>query len=223
MGLPMMRTIAWGRAFLLSCFVVLLHQGIGYSGEKPEPVKDYHALVKQLKSGDTSIDYARLRYSYTKTKEYNPYSSDGERDAMFEALNGENFDAAVKHAQAVLEKNYVDLDAHFISRIGYRELKNPEKSAFHSTVLKGLMGSIYESGDGQAPESAFVVISTSEEYFLLRMNGFRSVAQKGLEREGLTFDELEVEKVKTGEKRKLYFNVDFPFRWLKSQMGTQPH
>jgi hypothetical protein len=223
MGLPVMSMIAWGRVFLLSCLVMLLHQGTGFCGEKAEPVKDYYALVKQLKSGDTSIDYARLRFSFTKTKDYNPYSpDDADRNAMFEALNGENFDDAVKHAQAVLGKNYVDLDAHFISRIGYRELKNTEKFNFHSTVLKGLMDSIYESGDGQAPESAFIVISTSEEYFLLRMNGFRSIAQKGLEREGLKFDELEAEKIKSGEKRKFYFNIDFPFRWLKSQMDTKP-
>lgn len=223
MGLPV-SAITWGKVVLLSCFMMLLHLGTGYCAEKAAPTTDYYTLVKQLKGGDTSIDYALLRFSFTKTKNYTPYSpDDADRDAMFEALNGENFAGAVKHAQAVLEKNYVDLDAHFISRIGYRELQDTAKFNFHSAVLKGLMNSIYSSGDGQAPETAFIVISTNEEYFLLRMNGFKALAQKGLERDGSKFDELEVEKAKTGEKKKLYFNIDVPFGWLNKQLGSKSH
>lgn len=209
----------WLMLFFL--FLLIFH-GYSYGSEiKKDASPDYNTLVKQLKSNDKLVDFTALRYSYTKTADYNPYSPDDKKRAMFEALDNGEFEKAIKHAQAVLEKNYVDMDAHFVCRIAYRETKNTEKQRFHEFVVKGLADSIYDSGNGQTPETAFVVISTDEEYFFLKIYGFKVIYQRLVKINALNYDEMEVEERKTGEKVKFYFNVDMPFNWLTNQMGKK--
>ncbi len=202
-------------------FLVLLH-GHSYGEEIKKNAPDYYTLVKQLKNNDKSIDFAALRYSYTKSKEYNPYGGDDtDKDAMYAALNNGEFEKAVKHAQAVLEKNYVDIDAHFVCKIAYRETKNTEKQNYHSLVIKGLIDSIYDSGNGQAPETAFVVINTREEYVFLKMYGYNVIKSSLVKINDRSYDKMETEERKTGEKIVFYFNVDMPFNWLSSQMENK--
>lgn len=210
----------WLMLFFL--FLLIFH-GYSYGSEiKKDASPDYYTLVKQLKSNDKSVDFTALRYSYAKTADYNPYGRDDkERNAMLEALNNGEFEKAIKHAQAVLEKNYVDMDAHFVCRIAYRETKNTEKQRLHEFVVKGLLDSIYDSGNGQTPETAFVVINTDEEYFFLKMYGFNVIKTSLVKINARNYDKMEVEERKTGEKVKIYFNVDMPFNWLTNQMGKK--
>lgn len=195
--------------------------GHGYGEETKKNAPDYYTLVEQLKNNDKSVDFTALRYAYTKTRDYNPYGSedDADKDAMYKALNNEEFEKAVKHAQAVLEKNYVDLDTHFDCYIAYREMKNAEKQKFHDFVLRGLLGSIYGSGDGQTPETALVVINTREEYFFFNANGYEVISQSLVAINDHNYDKVEVKEKKSGEKTVFYFNIDMPFNWLSSQMG----
>lgn len=203
-------------------FFLFILNGHSYGDETKNNATDYYTLVKQLKNNDKSVDFTALRYSYTKSRDYKPYSGDDEdKDAMYKALNNKEFEKAVKHAQAVLEKNYVDMDAHFVCRIAFRETKNTEKQNYHAFVLKGLLDSIYDSGNGQTPETTFVVINTREEYFFLNIYGYNVIKSSLLKINDRSYDKMETEERKTGEKMVFYFNVDMPFNWLSSQMRDQ--
>ena len=180
---------------------------------------DYYDLVKKLKNNDIIIDFQALRLAYTKTPDYKPYSADDSaKDAAFNALKEKNFAEAVKQAESVLEKNYVDLDAHMVCRIAYREMGNMEKYALHNSILKGLVGSLYASGDGTTPETAIVVISVSEEYFLLNANGLRTIRNSSFNANGHDYDKMDVENKKTAEKTVIYFNIDIPYGWLNKAL-----
>jgi len=180
---------------------------------------DYYDLVKKLKNNDTNIDFQALRLSYTKTQDYKPYGADDSaKDAAFDAVNKKNYAEAVKQAQFILENNYVDLDAHMLCRVGYREMGNFEKYEFHNAVLKGLVSSLYASGDGTTPEKAIVVISVREEYFLLNANGLKKIMNSSFTANGRMFDKMDVENKKTAEKTVMYFNIDIPFGWLNKNL-----
>ncbi|MBA4389936.1 MAG: hypothetical protein C0399_03260 [Syntrophus sp. (in: bacteria)] len=180
---------------------------------------DYYGLVKKIKNNDINVDFQALRLSYTKTPDYKPYGADDSaKDTAFDALNKNNYAEAVRQAESVLEKNYVDLDAHMLCRIAYREMGNLEKSAFHNSVLKGLVGSLYASGDGTTTEKAIVVISVREEYFLLNANGLKSIRNSSFVTNGHNYDKMDVENKKTAEKTIIYFNIDIPFGWLTKNL-----
>lgn len=206
-------------AVVVFLFLFML-SGFCYGAEAVKDGTDYYALLKRLKNGDTSVNFTALRYAYTKTLEYAPYNRT-DKKAMFEALNNREFEKAAQHAQSILEKNYLDLDAHFISRIAYKETGNAEKQKFHSSVVKGLLDSIYDSGNGQTPETAFVVIDTEEEYFFLRIYGYNVMKSSLVKDNGRSYDKMAVEERKTGAKSVFYFNVDRPFTWLSQQMNKK--
>jgi hypothetical protein len=204
---------------LLTIMLTVSFQGAAFCDDTIDQAKEYQSLLARLKSGDSAIDYAKLRYSFAKTSEYKPYSKDsGGRAAMFKALDAKDYAGAVRSAEELLAKNYQDMEAHFVCNIAYRNLGSVRQQAFHSTVLKGLLGSLYKSGDGKSPETAFKVISVDEEYFMLNMNGYKTIKQSLVQKDGSRYDRMDVEDKKTGEKNTLYFNVDLPFRWLDGQM-----
>lgn len=194
---------------------VMVGQNQATAADKP----DYYEMLAKLKNNDTSVDFQALRLAYTKTPDYKPYGADNStKDAAFEALRKKNYAEAVKHAQTVLETNYVDLDVHLLCRIAYREMGNSERYTFHTSVLQGLVGSLYASGDGTTAEKAIVVISVPEEYFVINANGLKSVKTSTLAANGHDYDRMDVESRKTGQKSVLYFNIDIPRQWLTKNL-----
>jgi hypothetical protein len=142
---------------------------------------DYPALLAKVKNFDKTVDFKALRIAYTKTPDYNPYGRDEDKDqAMGKAIEEKRFEEAIKIAQTVLEKNYVHIFAHFISRVAYRELGDQKKFEYHHFVTDGLIQSIVRSGSGMDTDGALLVISVVEEYMILDVLGLKSNKQSTL-------------------------------------------
>jgi hypothetical protein len=174
---------------------------------------EYATLLASLKAGKTDIDYARLRISYMDSPEYKAAKdvSDSEK-AMIDALNKKDYPAALKNAEIVLDSSYVNMDAHFVAMVANRELGAKDKQEFHSTVFRGLMKSILDSGDGKSTEKAWVVINVPEEYVVLRFFGYRPSEQSLLHKDSHSYDVMKVKDAKDGTEQTFYFNVDIPFK-----------
>lgn len=178
----------------------------------------FEELLTKVKQFDRSVDFQALRFSYAETPNYNPYSESMEmRSAMLKALNEKEFQQALQSAQTILEKNYVDLDAHFACRIAYKELGDSDKASFHDFVLRGLLRSLMTSGDGKSPETAFQVISITEEYIVLDMLNLVTKDQKLVGLNTHQYDVMTAVHRETKEVLTVYFNVDIPFNWLNRQ------
>lgn len=174
-------------------------------GKKPT----YDQLLAKLKSGDTNIDYGALRMTYTETKSYSATGSDpAARSQMSKAVSGREFTEAIKVAKSILDKNYVDINAHVAMAVANRELGDTKLFEFHKAVYRGLIDSIVASGDGKTAKTAYVVISVPEEYALLQALDLRRGSQSLLNENGHTYDVLTVTDPKTNESRKIYFNID---------------
>jgi len=174
---------------------------------------EYATLLASLKAGNTSIDYTRLRLSYMDSPERKAAkdTSNSEK-AMFEELDKKDYPAALKDAEAVLESDYVNIDAHFVALVANQEMGAMDKAEFHRTVFRGLINSIRNSGDGKSPETAWVVITVHEEYVILRVLGFRPSQQSLLSQNGHSYDVMKVKNAEDGTEQTFYFNVDIPFK-----------
>ena len=174
---------------------------------------EYATLLASLKAGNTAIDYTRLRLSYMDSPEYKAAKDVSKsEDAMSDALNKKDYPAALKDAEAVLESNYVNMDAHFVALVANREMGALDKAQFHRTVFHGLIDSIRSSGDGKSPETAWVVINVHEEYVVLRVLGFRPRGQSLIQKDGHSYDVMKVKNTEDGTEQTFYFNVDIPFK-----------
>lgn len=202
--------------------VLMMHIFVGSvfagEGDQPKKIPDYQTLLKRVMSFDYTVDFKALRLSYAETADYKPYDDDKvKKDEMFEALRNKDYEKAAAAAQAVLGKKFVDIEAHFVCSIAFREVKNAGQYAFHRFVMKGLVDSILGSGDGKTPETAFIIIETGEEYALLSIMGFEVVRQSLVKSNGHSYDKMETKRRKTGETAVFFFNVDIPFNWLNSR------
>ena len=177
------------------------------------PASEYATLLVSLKAGNTAIDYTRLRLSYMDSPEYKAAKDTSKsEEAMTNALNKKDYPAALKDAEAVLESNYVNMDAHFVAFVANREMGALDKAQFHRTVFRGLIDSIRNSGDGKSMETAWVVINVHEEYVVLRALGFRPGEQSLMHKDGHSYDVMKVKNAEDGTEQTFYFNVDIPFK-----------
>ncbi len=99
-----------------------------------------------------------------------------------------------------------------ISASIYRRIRDEKRSRFHLQFAKGLLDSIFQSGDGQSPETAFRVVDVAEEYTVLRVLGVQSICQMVPGLEG-HFDIFEVLDPASGQHAAIYFHIDPGKKW----------
>ncbi len=213
----MMRKLAAG----LFLFVSLSVAALASTQEPPKksaqdsPKRSFALLLERAKRSDATLDFKELRMAYTETADYSPYGGDREtRKQMFAALNAKDFDSAVESAEKILAKNFVEINAHFVAYLAHRESGRAEKATFHKFMFDGLVKSITSSGDGQTAETAYVVITTDEEYTLFNILGLRPAGQSLITQNGHSFDRMTATNPKTNETVVYFFNIDKPFNWL---------
>lgn len=206
---------------------LVLTAAVGFASTQNQPKQasqdaakpSFAALLERVKRSDPKVDFKELRMAYTETPAYSPYGGDRDtRQKMFAALNAKEFDQAIESAEKILAKNFVEINAHFVSYVAQRELSHVEKAAFHKFMFDGLVKSITSSGDGKTTETAFVVISTDEEYTLFNVLGLRATDQALVSQNGHSFDRMTANNPKTNETVVYFFNIDKPFNWLSQSL-----
>ena len=210
--------------FRKTCFIVfslLLLQTAGLA-QKPVEKVPYDVLLEKVKQRDASVNFQELRLAYTETKQYNPYGGDREmRKAMFAALNGNEYDQALISSEKILAANYLDILAQLGAYVANRELGHADKADYHQNIASKLLKSISDSGDGKTMATAFVVISTDEEYALFNYMGVRATTQALIEDKSHHYDKMTVKDPKTEQEVTYYFNIDKPFNWLGNSLKSK--
>lgn len=176
-----------------------------------EAKRKYEALLDKAKKGEGAIDYKALRFAFFETPDFNPLTGMMDYRAVWGALGSGDNDAALKATEAVLAKNYVDINAHMVAHIAHREKGNADKSKYHRAWADGLLDSVKSPGDGKSIDKAFEVISISEEYALFQALGVRRLQQSLMRDKGHAYDAVVVVDPKTNQQTTYYFNVDKPF------------
>lgn len=180
---------------------------------KPTEKSKYDVLLEKVKQKDPSVNFTELRHAFYESPNYNPYAPMMTFRPLNAALAQKNYEEVIKIAESVFAKNFVEVNAHMAVQIAYQETGNTERAQFHKYMTDGLLSSIKSSFDGKSKETAFQVISTSEEYGLMRSLGLRPIKQALLEDKGHMFDAITVIDPQTNQESILYFNVDKPFNW----------
>jgi uncharacterized protein DUF4919 len=173
--------------------------------------KKYDAMLEQAKKGEGTVDYKALRFAYFETPDFSPFVGMSVYRSLWGVLNQGNWAEAIKQAEAVLEKNYVDVNAHMVAFIAHHEQGNEEKAKHHRRWAEGLLESVKSGGDGKSLEAAWHVISISEEYAVLRSLSLRPVGQSLVNDKGHAYDVMKTVDPKTNTEATFFFNVDKPF------------
>ena len=139
---------------------------------------------------------------------------------MISAIVSDRPKEALDIVRDILGRNYMNLEAHFTGALACNALNDTPCSAQHLYMARGIVGSILASGDGNSQNTAFRVISTSEELAVVRVLGVLVQDQRLLrDNDGHSFDELSVVDGKTGERRKVYFGIDLALAAVARSFG----
>ena len=181
---------------------------------------DYQKKLDSIKNG-ASGDFFTLRMAYTKTPEYSPYNTGASLTlkSVEAALDSAKYDQALKMVNSILSDNFVNIRAHLYGGYIYKQLNDTDQSDFHYWCYEGLINSILYSGDGKTPKTAFIVITTKEEYEILYYYRLSFSQQSLINADGHSFDILQAKDNTINEEYEIYFNIDIPFGSLAKAFG----
>ena len=163
-------------------------------------------------------DLGQLRTSYGDREDFHELC---ERDRplgdAFGLLEAQSFLELLSVSTPWLESCPVDIDFHLLQAVALSSSGREAEANLHAQWWRGLIQSILASGDGETPETAWVVISVGEEYAVLRALNLKRTTQVLLEG---GIDAMEVEG--EGGSRTLYFDPAAHFRRLEKSLEVGP-
>lgn len=187
----------------------------------------YPELLRRFQEADTTLTAEQLYYFYygTATRpDYNPYRLSN-YDGLKEAMSGDEIteEGWMKAAQVVdeeLESDPTNLRFHVYRQMVYSNLygkESQEATDAHNQVIM-LFATITSSGNGKTPETAFHVISTTDEYGMMDMLGLSLKSQSLVERHGRSYDLMEFQE-NNYELESLYFDVTVCMEAMHKMFG----
>lgn len=140
----------------------------------------YNLEKQKLISGETDVDFNKLRWAYRSSDAYSPWDTQEHEAslAMFNAYEDEEYELCLAFANAILDQNYASLTGHFGAYTCYSAIDNIESSSFHHRIVRGLVASIEASGDGESANTPYVTITPSEMRSFMQIQGLTSYRQE---------------------------------------------
>ncbi len=179
---------------------------------------DYHELLAAAQADPAGADFHTLRMAYTRSDAYAPYVFNRAGvQALNQAIHAGDLAAALEAAHDLLASNYLDIEAHMVADYVHTLRGSAGQAAYHRAFAQGLIGAILATGDGRSQGTAFIVLSTPEEYTVLRVLGYKSTLQRLVMEDNHSYDVLHAHHTRTGQEAEFYFNIDLPFGWLQRQ------
>jgi hypothetical protein len=193
------------RRFLLAILSAILS-----SVASAQSKEDYAALLKRVQQGDMTVDFPAFRIAgVLASGGHGSMHESADRMAFRKLAEARDYQGALESANQALARNYASIVNHFDAMIACQGLQKTDEAATHEELLNALLDSIQKSGDGQSPETAWFVVTTTEEYiFVSRVLGFKAKSQTFFPKDGHFYDRLEVVDTKTNEGHSVWFNTD---------------
>ena len=168
----------------------------------------YLALLQAAKTSHGPVDWQALRLAYAESTMFDldDLGTATARQGMFQSLKDDNDATALSYAKKIIDKNYVDIDAHRVAALAYKALDDDDSAAIEQDIAAGLIKSVM-TGDGQTPKTAFTVITVHEEYAVIHALGRDVTRQALISDGGHSYDMLETADA-SGNTRSYYFLID---------------
>lgn len=197
---------------LLAASVLLLTAGALNAGDTV-----YFEQANALLSGEPSVeDFTELRDAYVETSWYNPAPDRTSLEPLDEAIEEER----LNDANDFINTNYFYfmpvIDFHLAAMAAYRDLGDESTLEWHEWFFQRLVDSIFDSGDGESAESAFVTIYEREQLIMLDILGLQAENRReeyDNERLYYVYEAVDAE----GAARDVYFDFTAAERWRERQ------
>ncbi len=214
--------------FLFLFLFLFLFPFLTFAQERPLTVPDYKAinkevnnpaspyyyapLLKRYESADTTLsrqDFFYLYFGFSQQSGYSGYKTPNQADSIGDilkkkALTEEDKTELNRLCKAAAKELPFNLRYLSYLAYSYRLLKDTLNANQVNWKINGVADAIISTGDGKTEQTAFYVISVSDEYELLDIFHFEFAGQQSLTKSNC--DKLTL-KTNRYELEALYFNV----------------
>ncbi|MBR6855795.1 MAG: DUF4919 domain-containing protein [Fibrobacter sp.] len=153
-----------------------------------------------------STDWLKFRKEFLKCRLSQPdrFNTTALELVIKQARKSGDSAEELKVSQELLNIDFTNISAHYTFVTSPSTDENVKE--FHKQVIKGLLNSISDSGQGNSTENAMYVINIGEEYDFLYFNGFKPIRQELIEENGHQYDRM-ITEGGDGNKYQFYFDV----------------
>jgi len=200
------------RHYKLSCFIfcllgcVLVSTAFGLDSAKVAQAK-YDALKAKVEAGDINVDWRDLRLDAIVADVDGEFDWHQANTAGVAAFNAGDYEGALRKGQEIVQHNIANGDGHFLAMVALKHLGKQEDAAKEKLIVDQIVQSIMSSGDGKTADTAWFTVSTSEEYFVIRILGVKPKSQASVKNGAHSFDRMTVAG-EDGKETTLWFNTD---------------
>lgn len=197
------------RSLTLVCFLfflVLVSPVFGLDDAKVAQAK-YDTLKAKVQSGDLNIDWRELRLDAVVADVVGSFDWHEANSAGVAAFNAGDYNKALLKGQEIIQHDIANGDGHFLAMVALKHLGKQDEAAHEKLIVDKILQSILSSGDGKTADTAWFTVSTTEEYFVLRLLGLSPKSQALVKQGGHSFDRMTVVDHE-GKESTLWFNTD---------------
>jgi hypothetical protein len=181
----------------------------------------YYETLEKLKEEKietlSEIDFVKFRFAYLMVRDRDRlWVPVRVEESLRESISSNHHDQTLELCETVQKYDFTDIYSHVIRN--YLLEQAGQNMAFYKAYVNHLLDSIFDSGDGRSPETAFHVTQVKEEYELLKFMELYPQEKITFEKGGHSFDVLTCTK-KSGDIYQIYFDITEHFRILNQILG----
>jgi hypothetical protein len=178
----------------------------------PQDNDEYSRLVAKAAAHDPDTDFRALRFAWLDSKARERHieiSLRSDVNKMVDAVRANDHQAVRDRATTLLSEEYVSIMGQLYLRVSCQDLGDQSCAGQADFVGRGLVQSIFKTGDGKTCETGWEVAMVEEEYAILRIFGlpFKQQALIMSKNGGHSCDAMTVSD-KDGKDLVYYFTID---------------
>jgi hypothetical protein len=199
----------------------LLPSAVAMSPQEAKAI--YSADTQKIRSGDLTFDWQQYRLASVISGASGSYDWHPVRERFMQELQHGDIEAALHSADEIRKHNMAEPEGHLLAMLAFQKMGKEQDADFEHDVVAAFLKSIERSGDGRSSETAYVVVSTDEEYAFLRltMQVTLPLSQSLVTKDGHSFDRLTVKR-QDGTEQQVWFNVDASMDALHRALSPSP-
>jgi Domain of unknown function (DUF4919) len=183
------------------------------AGTKPQPSAAlYDELVAKAGRSQPDVDYTLLRLSYAETPDYDPYGATTRSlfSETWKALQDKDCATVMAKSDAYLRIDFTRAPIHIMRETCFEQTGDTDDAARELAIGKGLTESLLGSGDGKSAATAYVVVTMSEEGYVMTFLDMNEEQQSLIHDDKGYYDFIQGEDGH-GNRKSVFFNVTLPF------------
>ncbi len=186
----------------------------------------FREALEQAKAAPTRADFLVLRALSTRAEGYSPlrHVDPAYTEALGEAakaLRGQDHGAAKAACERVLAIDYLDIQGHYYCARAAEGAGNDAGQELHDRFARGLLRSMYATGDGSCQATAIEAVSIAEERALIALSGYKRGMIQVLRSEGNLTDAIQAQPYGEGDARVFYFNMNVANAFYQAKKGAE--